>query len=192
MCVEGLSSIIRRNEDAWLLHGCAISRGAPPISHLLFADDCYFFFKANGSEATVMRRILDRYEVISGQKINYTKSAVTFSPNTSVDCRMTVCSQLGVSEHQKPGTYLGMPMVIGRNKTETFSFLLERVQQKLHGWKNQTLSKAGKVLLLKTAAQVIVNFWMNMCDKIEKAMKAFWWGNGSGGPRTKIYWGHNI
>lgn len=127
-----------------------------------------------------MKRILNRYEVISGQKINYVKSAITFSPNTTEVCRKDVCDQLGVNEHQKPGKYLGMPMIIGRKKSETFSFLLERVQQKLHGWQNQPLSKAGKILLQKTAAQVVPNFWISMflihvevCDGIEKAMNAF-------------------
>lgn len=33
-CAEGLSSIIRRNEEVELLHGCTITRGAPHISHL--------------------------------------------------------------------------------------------------------------------------------------------------------------
>lgn len=165
------------------MHYC---KGAPTISHLLFADDCYFFFKATGSEAGVMQRILARYENISGQQINYAKSALTFSPNTSTTCRGEVCTQLGVREQQNPGKYLEMPMLIGRNKKETFSFLLDRVKQKLQSWQNQPLSKAGKVTLVKTAAQVIPNFWMNMfllpvdiSDDIEKSMNAFWWGNGS-------------
>ncbi|XP_074351625.1 uncharacterized protein LOC141690750 [Apium graveolens] len=109
MCAEGLSSIIRRNETAGLLHGCTIARGAPTISHILFADDCYFFFRATGAEA---------------------------------------------------------------------------VQQKLQGWQNKSLSKAGKVNLIKSAAQVIPNFWMSMflipqevCEGMEKQMNAFWWGN---------------
>ncbi|XP_074351494.1 uncharacterized protein LOC141690607 [Apium graveolens] len=62
MCAEGLSSIIRRNEDVGLLHGCTVAREAPIISHLLFADDCYFLFRANAAEAGVMKRILNRYE----------------------------------------------------------------------------------------------------------------------------------
>ncbi|XP_074356529.1 uncharacterized protein LOC141696263 [Apium graveolens] len=186
MCAEGLSSIIRRNEDASLLHRCTIARGAPTISHLLFADYCYFFFKASGAEASVMKRILNRYENISGQRINYAKSGVTLSPNTNEESRLEVCTHLGVSDQQNPSNYLGMPMLVGRKKNETFSFLVERVQQKLNGWQNQPISKAGKVVLLKIVAQVIPNFWMNMflipmeiCDGIEKAMNAFWWGNGS-------------
>lgn len=137
MCAEGLSSIIRRNESAGLIHGCTIARGAPTISHLLFADDCYFFFRANGGEARVMRRILDRYEQLSGQMINYSKSAVNFSPNTTEEDRGEVCTQLGVREVQEPGNYLGMLMRIGRRKVSSFSFLLERVEQKLQGWQNK-------------------------------------------------------
>lgn len=33
MCADWLSTIILRNEDAGLLHGCTIARGAPIISH---------------------------------------------------------------------------------------------------------------------------------------------------------------
>lgn len=127
-----------------------------------------------------MKRIMNRHESISGQKVNYEKSAITFSPNTSEGCRKEVCDQLGVKEQQNPKRYLGMPMMVGRNKNAIFSFLLERVQQKLEGWQNQILSKEEKVLLLKTAAQVIPNFRMNMflipldvCKGIEKAMNAF-------------------
>lgn len=47
------------------------------------------------------------------------------------------------------------------------------------------ISKLGKVTLLKTAAQIIPNFWMNMfllpleiCDGFEKKMNVFWWTHG--------------
>lgn len=86
-----------------------------------------------------------------------------------------MCAQLGVNEVTDPGKYLGMPMRIGRGKMSTFNFLLERIDQKLQGWRNQTIYKAGKITLLKTAAQVIPNFWMSLllvpmgiCEGIEK------------------------
>ncbi|XP_074323405.1 putative mitochondrial protein AtMg00310 [Apium graveolens] len=135
-----------------------------------------------------MRRILDRYEQVSGQMINYSKSAVNFSPNTTEEDRWEVCTQLGVREVHEPGNYLGMLMHIGRRKMSSFSFLLERVEQKLQGWHNKTLSKSGKVTLLKNAAQVVPNFWMSLflipieiCEGLEKKMNKFWWTSSSTG-----------
>lgn len=131
LCVEGLSAILRRHEDAGLIHGCRVARGAPVISHLLFADDCYLFHRATEVEATTVKSILGRYEVLSGQSINYNKSSICFSPNTTRENRTLVCSQLGVPETRHAGRYLGMPMYIGKNKREVFGFLEDRVNQKV-------------------------------------------------------------
>lgn len=94
LCAEGLSSIIKRHEDVGLLHGISIAKGAPPISHLLFMDDCYMFFRANRDEARIMKDVLDRYERLSGQAVNYNKSSVVFIPNTSTPDREDVCQAL--------------------------------------------------------------------------------------------------
>ncbi|KAL8105516.1 hypothetical protein AgCh_029345 [Apium graveolens] len=183
---EGLSAIINRHENIGLIHGCAIARGAPSISQLLFADDCYLFFRATEVEACTMKGILQRYENLSGQAINYTKSNISFSLNTSVEERSRICTVLYVQEVNVLGKYLGMPMYVGRNKNEVFGFLADRVTQKLQGWEKVSLSKGGKLTLLKTAAQAIPNFWMSLfliphsiCDKIEKKMNGFWWGQGA-------------
>lgn len=84
MCAEGLSAMIRRSVENGLIHGCTVARGAPNISHLFFADDCYLFLRATEVEADNLKRILVRYEAISGQQINFGKSTVVFSPNTTV------------------------------------------------------------------------------------------------------------
>lgn len=179
LCAEGLSAMIRRIENAGLIHGCTIARGAPTISHLLFADDCYFFFRAVETEANVMRRILNMYEEMSGQVVNFDMSTVVFSPNTTRNNREKVCDQLGVRDINTPGNYLGMPMIVGRRKVSTFRFLVGKVEQKLQAWGSRVISKAGKVMLLKTTAQTILNFWMSLflipkeiTDTIEKRMNA--------------------
>ncbi|XP_074347574.1 uncharacterized protein LOC141686438 [Apium graveolens] len=192
MCAEGFNAMIRRNEATGILHGVRVAAGAPTISYLLFDDDCYLFFRATETEAEVLKRILKRYEAISGQVVNFNKSTISFSPNTAEQVRREICDKLEVKEVKTPGKYLGIPMHIGRNKVTEFAFLLERVEQKLQGWSNQTLSKAGKITLLKTSAQTVPNFWMNLmlipkeiCDKIEKRMNAFWWHSDSTGGGIK-------
>ncbi|XP_074378458.1 uncharacterized protein LOC141719995 [Apium graveolens] len=188
LCAEGLSSIIRRHEEVGLIHGCSIARGAPPISHLLFADDCYMFFKATAQEARSMKSILQRYEQLSGQAINLSKSTTIFSPNTDVTSSQEICDILQVQKSELPGNYLGLPMYIGRHKNNAFKFLTERICKKLQSWRNKPMSKGGKMVLLKSAAQSIPNFWMNLllipseiCNEIQRTMNAFWWGNGGQG-----------
>lgn len=124
-------------------------KGAPTISHLLFADDCYFFFRENASEAGVMKRILNIYEYNSGQMVNYSKSTITFLPNTTEASRYEVCHELGVREVIAPGRYLGIPMQVGKNKVEDFNFLVGKIDQKLLNWNNQLISRSGKVILLR-------------------------------------------
>lgn len=46
-CTEALISLIRGSEDEGKLTGLKIARGSPAVSHLLFADDCLFFCKAD-------------------------------------------------------------------------------------------------------------------------------------------------
>ncbi|KAL8096595.1 hypothetical protein AgCh_037529 [Apium graveolens] len=138
ICAEGLSGMIRVHEECGLLYGRKIANKAPSISHLLFAYDCYFFLKAKKSEAITLKSALQRYEVLSGQIINYEKSEVVFSPNTNEEDRMEVCESLGVRQVQKPGKYLGMPMNVGSSKTEVFGFLVNRVQQRLKECPNTT------------------------------------------------------
>lgn len=162
LCVEGLSSIIRRQESVGLIHGISIAKGAPCITHLLFADDCYIFFRATGMEVGIMKNVLNRYEGLSGQAINFHKSTVYFSPNTLDSEREEVSQALPVREVHDPRKYLGLPMRIGRNKVSVFQFLTDKVKPKLQGWGNKMLSRAGKATLLRAAAQTVPNFWMSL------------------------------
>lgn len=196
ICAEGLSGLIRHYEDAGLLYGCKIARGAPRISHLLFADDCYFFFQASIREANLMKTILQKYENVSGQVVNYNKSDVVFSPNTRQEERVAVCDILGVRQVDQPGKYLGMPMCVGKSKVEVFGFLHDRLKQKLQVWYNKELSKIGKLTMLTSSAQTVSIFWMSLflipatlCDEMERTMNAFLWGRAPTGKGVKwILW----
>ena len=53
-----------------MLHGCKVSKRAPSVSHLLFADDSFFFFQTSVPECEVMNDILACYERDSDQAVN--------------------------------------------------------------------------------------------------------------------------
>lgn len=47
LCVEGLSLSLKDAANRSSISGCRICPHAPAITHLLFADDSFLFFKAN-------------------------------------------------------------------------------------------------------------------------------------------------
>jgi len=53
------------------------------VSHLLFANDCFLFCRANVVKAQRLLTILKTYEAASGQEINLSKSKVFSSRNMS-------------------------------------------------------------------------------------------------------------
>lgn len=76
LCVEGLSKDLTAAGSSGNITGCKISNTTPAISHLLFADDNFLFFKSSVKEADEVKRILNKYESYSGQAINFQKSAI--------------------------------------------------------------------------------------------------------------------
>lgn len=69
--VEGLSLFLKAAADRSSITGCHICPQDPAITHLLFADDSFSFFKANADEANDVKEVLTRYESLSGQAVNY-------------------------------------------------------------------------------------------------------------------------
>jgi len=53
-----LSSLIGDPEAQNSILGTSVCRGAPSVSHLLFADDCFLFFRAKVEQAQIMKDIL--------------------------------------------------------------------------------------------------------------------------------------
>ena len=67
MCTEALIVNIKKAERVKQLTGMKVARACPAISHLLFADDSLFFYKAQKEECQTILRILKEYEAVSGQ-----------------------------------------------------------------------------------------------------------------------------
>jgi len=71
-----LSALIRKAERIGDIHVISICTNAPVISHLLFVDDCFLFFRVEEREAHTMKHILATYEPAFGQAISLPKFEV--------------------------------------------------------------------------------------------------------------------
>ncbi|KAJ8751095.1 hypothetical protein K2173_016276 [Erythroxylum novogranatense] len=118
ICAEALSRLIQARVAQGAIHGVKIVTCTPVISHLLFADDSVLFFRAQIHEAQAIQTLLQDYEQASGQSVNFSKSLISFSPNTDLATKLVICSLLLLQEYDDLGSYLGLPMAIGRNKRE--------------------------------------------------------------------------
>ena len=81
LCAEGLTSMLKKEESNGYIKGVAVCRGAPRISHLLFADDSIVFCRASFEEARRVMKVLEDYEGDSGQRLNKEKTSLFFSKN---------------------------------------------------------------------------------------------------------------
>lgn len=99
---EGLSSLLRLATNQRFFKGVKVSNSGPLISHLLFTDDCILFGEATTEGANLFKDILREYRSCSGQCMNFDKSTVFFSRNTTKEDRRLFVNLLGVRSSNEP------------------------------------------------------------------------------------------
>ncbi|KAL8128040.1 hypothetical protein AgCh_014833 [Apium graveolens] len=116
-------------------------------------DDVYFYQVLD---------LLNEFEIASGQKVNLLKSSVLFSTNVIPDNRDHICQILQMVEAGDRSMYLGLPNVLGRNKVSVLNFLKDKVSKCIQSWDGRLVSQAGKEILIKSVAQTIPSYAMNV------------------------------
>ena len=183
LCTEGLSAMLKKEENEGYIKGVAVSRGAPSVSHLLFADDSIIFCQASILECERVLKVLEDYERNLGQKVNKEKTALHFSRDTSREVQNQVKQKFGakiVRQHEK---YLGLPPLVGRGKRKAFNQIKDQVGRKIAGWKGKLLSNTGREILIKAMTQATPTYTISifklpgsLCKDLNSMMGNFWWG----------------
>ncbi|CAN6559258.1 unnamed protein product [Malus baccata var. baccata] len=190
---EVLSRMIQGEVDHGRLDGVRMDVSGPVISHLFFADDTLIFLRADEKNCRLLSDILATYCEASGQKVNLLKSSVFFGANVPASLSAHLGSILGMVVVCNPGTYLGVPAIWGRSKKRGLSYVKGRILEKMQGWKQSSLSRAGKEVLIKAVVQAIPAYPMSIfkfpaivCKELDTLVADFWWGNKDGA--RKMHW----
>lgn len=146
LCMERLSRRIDIAVDHLLWTPIVTYPRGILISHLFFADDIILCGEINDSTCMAISTAMSQFGVISGQKINYSKSKIFFSDNTPTAKKILACTNLHLSKGSSFGKYLGFPMSTRLAKSDyqvlvdTFKAPPIRLETKIPhlGWEGHT------------------------------------------------------
>ena len=86
-----------------------------------------------------------------------------------------------VSRHER---YLGLPSMVGRNKTSFFNDIKLRIINKIPNSQAKFFSCGGKEILIKAVAQAVPGYVMSvfklplgLCEDMQKVIARVWWGS---------------
>lgn len=182
-----LSRILSKAEQEGKISGIKVSRENPKITHLMYADDFVIYYRATTEEATEVTKCLELYCEWTGQQINWSKLVINFSRNVPNLHKGEITRLMSMQECTHKSKYLGHPFYQLKSKFEVYKEVLERFANKLAGWKQKSLSMAGRLILAKTVAQAIPAFVMQVI-LLPKHMLAKWvrrFGTSFGATRKK-------
>lgn len=133
--------------------GFYLSRQGPWVNHLAFADDIILFTSGRRKTLKLVIDTLAKYERVSGQKINKSKSFFMLEQGASLNAISRGINITGMHFKQFPIKYLGFPLFARRQKISYFSELINKVTSKVRGWQTKLLSTGER------------QFLSNMCFK---------------------------
>ena len=112
--------------------------------------------------------------------ISGAKSSIFFSENTEVVVKGEICEALNIMTESLNDKYLGLPALVGADRSDCFRHLIDRVRVRTNGWKEKQLSMGGKEVLIKSIAQAVPVYAMmvfkipkNICKGTSDAISQF-------------------
>ena len=110
LCMEVLGAMINEKCNEKLWNPIKASQGGLAFSHLFFVDDLVLFTKADRKNCVAVKKVLDTFYSLPGQKVSATKTKVFFSRNVPIENRESLCEVLGFRSTPNLGKYLGLPI----------------------------------------------------------------------------------
>ena len=120
------------------------------VSHIMYADDILLYFRVSQKSCLTIKSIFDKYESLTNQRVNLSKSAIYFTKSTPRNTRANTYSLLGFKEDQFPLKYLGAYFSPRRPPSSSHEDLHLKCKSKLASWQCNYLPQAGQLVVIKS------------------------------------------
>ena len=191
LCMERLAHLISTKVQNGEWKPLTVAKKAPKLSHLFFADDLVLFAKASLDQVAVISKVLDNFCAFSGHRISKEKTTIFFSKNTDPVVASQIGDGFGFQITNNIGKYLGVPLIHGRTTTNSYSYLVDKLQMRSSSYHSSRLSLGGRTTLAKTVLSALPIYTMQIsvlpcstCTKLDALCRNFIWG--SSGEQRKI------
>ena len=140
-----------------------------------------------------VKEVLISFQKSTGQLLSQNKCSLLFSEASPSQDIEEIKEILGVVSASFENKYLGLPTPDGRMKDGNFQPIMERFRKRCTNWNERFMSQAAKEVNVKAVAQSLPTYVMGVfklnksfCDKYEKIIRDFWWGDNE--EKRKVHW----
>ncbi|KAK6142914.1 hypothetical protein DH2020_023262 [Rehmannia glutinosa] len=184
LCMEYLSRLlkVRTNTLSFKYHPRC---DALKITHLAFVDDLMFFSRGDLPSVKILIDCLNDFKNASGLDINSFKSNL-FTAGIIGDKLDNILNLLNFPLGTLPVKYLGVPLAAQKLNVNHYAPLYDRIASYINKWTANSLSYAGRLLLIKSVLQGVECFWLQIfplpntvIDRINRLCRVFLWGKNT-------------
>ena len=100
--------------------------------------------------------------------------------------QLQICRLTNMRPTTNLGKYLGVPLVLTRPSKHMYQYIIDKVQQRLSGWKARQLTMVGKCTLIQSVLAGIPSYLMqahwlpqSTCNALNRLNRNFLWRNHS-------------
>jgi len=162
LVAEGLSRAITDAKHNGHFQGIQVAPNLN-ITHLLFVDDVLIFCSGSRGDTRALKEILDLFSKATGMEINAGKSSLTTNLLRPIEqaelLRYFPFNSVGIGEGLK---YLGFALKANLYLKRDWEWLIGKVEKRLRGWSHKWLSRAGRLVLVKSVLEAIPVYWMSL------------------------------
>ncbi|KAL3676016.1 hypothetical protein R1sor_025964 [Riccia sorocarpa] len=183
-------AMLREAQVEGQVQGLEVGNGRQ-ILEALFADDTGLILKADKENWDNATAVVQRFELISGARLNVAKSLVIpigfcETPQWLIE---TGCK---IALEGEVFTYLGCPIGVGITEEQVMQFLLDKLTKRLNHWTNKFLSWESRTILAKhillampSYVMMIVGLTADGRKELTRIVRSFIWGSNREGKKKK-------
>jgi len=168
------------------------------ISHLLFVDDILIFCNGSRRDTDCLVEGLELFKRATGMLINVRKSIMVTNLVPEADLQyLTDHLPFQIEPLDGGLKYLGFHLKPNSYRMEDWRWLIGKLEKRILVWSHRWLSRAGRLVLIKSVLEAIPIYWMSLAwipkGILEKARRLcfsyLWSGNKETRKMPWVRWG---